>query len=249
MKLMLTKDYDELSKCGADLIMAQINAKQDSVLGLATGSSPLGCYQELIQRCQNNLVTFKYVSSLNLDEYIGLSPEHQQSYRYFMNHHFFNQININQNHTYLPNGVHPNLEQACIEYETKIDQVGPPDIQILGIGANGHIGFNEPGSSFSSYTHIVKLAHSTRQANARFFRSIDEVPTHAITMGISSILKSKKIILMASGQQKAEAIKRLLDGEKNEQFPASSLFDHPDVTLIVDKEAYELVETENLARC
>lgn len=244
MELIVVENYHELSQRAAEIVTRQVAEKHDSVLGLATGSTPLGCYREMIQKYREQQVSFAKVTTLNLDEYVGLPPTHQHSYHHFMKHELFHHIDINEINTHIPEGASHDLKQACIDYESKIDWIGPPDLQLLGIGANGHIGFNEPGSSFDSYTHIVELAASTREANARFFTEAESVPTHAITMGISSILKSKKILLLASGERKAQAIRKLLNGEIDEHFPASSLCRHPNVTLIADRAAYSLAEQE-----
>ena len=181
--------------------------------------------------------------TINLDEYLGLDKGHPESYRTFMTENLFNKIDIVTENTYIPDGTPDSAEEECLRYEQVIDSVGPIDLQILGIGKNGHIGFNEPGTDSNSLTHVVELVASTRESNARFFPSIDEVPTHAITTGIKSILKSKEIILMASGKEKAEAVKILLSKDVNERFPASILWNHDNVTLIVDQDAYELVKS------
>ncbi|KIL49533.1 glucosamine-6-phosphate deaminase [Jeotgalibacillus soli] len=242
MNIIVADHYEALSKEAAKIIEEQLQTKLGSVLGLATGSTPLGLYEELIQGHRERDVSYKHVHTLNLDEYVGLDKHHPQSYHVFMNKRLFNHINIPLKQTHIPSGDASSLLDECKRYELVIDEVGPPDIQVLGIGQNGHIGFNEPGSSFAGITHITELAHSTREANARFFSSPEDVPTHAITMGIKSILKSKHILLLASGAKKAAAIQRLLTGEANEAFPASALYGHPNVTLIVDKEAYKEME-------
>ncbi|MBN8234094.1 glucosamine-6-phosphate deaminase [Halobacillus kuroshimensis] len=241
MEIIVTNNYEELSRKAGEIIDSQLKKDSASVLGLATGSTPLGTYKELVMSYEKGETDYSFVSTLNLDEYVGLSPDHHQSYRRFMNEHLFDQINIQKGNTYIPDGKADNLAEECERYEQVIDEIGPPDLQLLGIGENGHIGFNEPGTSFESGTHVVELTPSTRQANARFFDTMEEVPTHAVTMGVQSIHKSKKIILLASGKRKAEAIRQLIYGERDEQFPASSLKEHRDLTLIVDREAYALV--------
>ncbi|UOQ91730.1 glucosamine-6-phosphate deaminase [Halobacillus shinanisalinarum] len=239
MKVIVTKDYNDLSKKACEYIESQVNRKPDSVLGLATGGTPLGTYRELIEGYRSRSVNYHQAYSLNLDEYVGLDKSHPQSYHFFMSNHLFDSINIDPDHTFIPNGKTNDLVHECERYERLIEEIGPPDLQLLGIGQNGHIGFNEPGTPFGRETHLIDLAESTRKANARFFPSIDDVPKQAITMGIKSILKSKKIVLLASGEEKAEAIKCLLEDEPNEGFPASALKDHDDVTLIVDEQAYK----------
>ncbi|MBN9655801.1 glucosamine-6-phosphate deaminase [Halobacillus sp. GSS1] len=242
MNVIVARNYEEMSQTASRMIEEQITKKPDTVLGLATGGTPLGTYKELIKGYKEDRADFRHIRTINLDEYVGLAPEHPQSYRYFMNHHLFQFINIDLEHTHIPFGKTEELEQECKRYENVIDRIGPPDLQLLGIGENGHIGFNEPGTSFDSETHIVHLTESTREANARFFESMEYVPTKAITMGIRSILKSRKIVLLASGERKAEAILRLIQGELDEQFPASSLKSHDDITLLVDEDAYKKVQ-------
>lgn len=242
MNIIVAKDYKEMSQAASQMIEEQITKKPDAVLGLATGGTPLGTYKELVRSYKEGRADYRFLSTINLDEYVGLDPEHHQSYRYFMNQNFFQFINIDKKNTYIPYGKTEGLEQECRRYEEVIDTVGPPVLQLLGIGENGHIGFNEPGTSFDSETHIVHLTHSTREANARFFESMEDVPTKAITMGIRSIMKSQKIILLASGERKADAICQLIHGEPDEQFPASSLKNHDDLTLIVDEDAYKKVQ-------
>ncbi|UOQ43275.1 glucosamine-6-phosphate deaminase [Halobacillus salinarum] len=239
MNVIVAADYEDLSAITAKIIAEKVRKNPRIVLGLATGSTPLGTYNELVEAYQQKQLDFSQVSSLNLDEYIGLDPDHPQSYHVFMKKHLFNHINIDEKNTFIPDGLAANLHEECRRYEEIISQIGPPDLQLLGIGENGHIGFNEPGTPFNSFTHIVDLAASTREANARFFHSFEEVPNQAITMGIGSILRSSEILLLASGKRKAAAIKRLLKGETDEQFPASVLSEHPNVTLIVDEDAYQ----------
>ncbi|MFC7062114.1 glucosamine-6-phosphate deaminase [Halobacillus seohaensis] len=238
MKIIVMKDYQELSEKVCELIEKQVNDQPKSVLGLATGGSPLGTYKELIKGYKKRAVDYQQVTTMNLDEYIGLDKSDPQSYHFFMRQHLFDEININPDRTYIPNGKANNQDKECERYERLIEEVGPPDLQLLGIGQNGHIGFNEPGTSFTSETHIIELAESTRKANARFFDSLEDVPKQAITMGIRSILKSEKVILIASGERKAAAIKSLLEDEPSENMPASALKNHKNVTLIVDEEAY-----------
>ncbi|MCP3027841.1 glucosamine-6-phosphate deaminase [Halobacillus sp. A5] len=239
MNIIITKDYQELSEKACELIEQQVSKKPDSVLGLATGGSPLGTYQEMIKGFSSRGVNYEKVRTLNLDEYIGLDKNDSQSYHFFMKSHLFDYINVNADNTYIPNGKAPDLDTECELYEKLIEDIGPPDLQLLGVGQNGHIGFNEPGTSFESETHIIDLEESTRQANARFFDSLEDVPKQAVTMGIRSILKSKRIVVIASGERKAEAIRQMLKEEPNENMPASALKHHKHVTLIVDEKAYK----------
>lgn len=237
MKLIVVDNYEKLSKVAAYEFANVIKEKPDAVLGLATGGSPVGMYKELIRMYENKELDFSKVTTVNLDEYIGLNPEHEQSYRNFMNKNLFNHINVNMEKTFVPNGLADNLEVECREYDKKIMELGGIDIQLLGVGKNGHIAFNEPDDELSSGTHIISLTKNTIEANARFFDNIDDVPKKAITMGVGGIMKSKKIILIASGASKAEAIKGLFSGKITTENPASMLQMHRDVTVIVDKEA------------
>lgn len=217
-----------------------IRKKPEIILGLATGSTPVGTYKELIKLYDSGKLDFSKVKTFNLDEYIGLDGEHQNSYRYFMNDVLFDHINIDKENTYVPNGKVKNPEDYCKEYDKLIEDAGGIDVQILGIGTNGHIAFNEPADELSAGTSIVNLTQSTINDNSRFFDSMDEVPKTAITMGIGSILKAKKIILLASGKNKAPIMKKLLEGDMiSTQLPASFLLLHSDVTVIVDEDAYK----------
>lgn len=241
MKLIRVENYEEMSSKAAELVEQQILENNHSVLGLATGSTPLGLYENLVQGVKERGISYENVHTVNLDEYRGLAGTHPNSYHYFMNEKLFRHIGINLENTHIPDGKAKSIAAECERYEALIDEIGPPDLQILGMGMNGHIGFNEPGTPEKSVTHCVSLDPSTRNSNARFFSDRDEVPTHAITMGIESILKSKQILVLVSGKNKAQAVKRLLAGRVSEQFPASFLWKHNHVTLIVDKEAYSLV--------
>lgn len=241
MKVIVTKDDQEMSQKAADLLQQCMEESEKSVLGLATGGTPRGTYQELIRRYRAGELDFSQVTALNLDEYVGVDKDHPQSYHTYMKEQLFQHVNMDIENAHIPNGQAPDLQEECKRYETLIEQAGPPHIQLLGIGHNGHIGFNEPGSSFTSETHVVELADSTRVANARFFESKSDVPSQAITMGIQSIMKSARIVLIASGEKKADAINRLLSKEVSEDFPASALHSHPDVTLIVDLSAYQKI--------
>ncbi|MGI2329210.1 glucosamine-6-phosphate deaminase [Planococcus sp. YIM B11945] len=244
MKVQVFDNFEALSKQAAILVERQVQAKNDSVLGLATGSTPVGLYRKMAEGVKSRGMSYKHVQTINLDEYLGLDPEHPRSYHAFMAEHLFNHIDLPDANQHLPNGKPDSVEEECRRYEGLIDSIGPMDLQILGLGTNGHIGFNEPGTKAGTVTHCVELADSTRQDNARFFGNVEDVPTHAITMGIRSILKSRQILLLASGKNKADAVKRLLDKSVSEDFPASFLWNHPNVLLMVDQEAYSLAKTE-----
>lgn len=241
MKIIVLEDYNAMSEQAAILVEEQMTKNSHSVLGLSTGSTPLGLYEYLIKGFKAGKTTYKDVTTFNLDEYLGLEKDHPNSYHTFMNEHLFHHLDIKQENTYIPNGVAASMAHECVRYEELIDTLGPIDLQVLGIGTNGHIGFNEPGTSPHSTTHIVKLDETTRNSNARFFHESEDIPTHAITMGIASILKSRRILVLASGRKKAHAVKKLLSKEIHESFPASWLWQHDNVTLLVDKEAYHLV--------
>lgn len=236
MEVRVFDTYEELSREAANIIIAHVRQNSTAVLGLATGSSPLGLYRELIRDHKENGTSYQNVMTFNLDEYVGLEKTHPQSYYYFMMENLFNHINIPLDHINIPNGTAKDIAAECQRYNEQLAQ-HTIDIQILGIGANGHIGFNEPGTPFDSTTHFVKLDEKTRQDNARFFSSIDEVPTHAITMGIQNIMAAKKIILLASGTSKADAIYGMIKGPVDPQLPASILQTHSDVLVFLDKEA------------
>ncbi len=232
MNLIKANGYKDLSRKAANVISAQVILKPNSVLGLATGSTPIGTYEQLIEWYQKGDVDFSKVTSVNLDEYWGISPENPQSYRYFMNQHFFSHININPLNTNVPNGLANDPEEECSRYEKLIADLGGIDLQLLGIGHNGHIGFNEPDASFEKTTHVVELDETTRKANARFFQSLEEVPDKAVTMGIRSIMQSKKILLIANGPDKQDIIQKALFGPVTPELPASILQFHPDVTVV-----------------
>lgn len=237
MRVYCAADYYHASRVAANIISAQVIMKPDCVLGLATGSTPIGTYEQLIRWYEKGDLDFSQVHSINLDEYRGLSPENDQSYRYFMNTHLFDQINIDKKNTYVPNGLEPDSEKACRDYDEIIHAHGGVDLQILGLGHNGHIGFNEPGSAFEKETHCVKLSETTRQANARFFASMEEVPTEAYTMGIKSIMQAKKIVVIVSGEGKKEIVKKAFHGPITPEVPASVLQLHNDVILVGDEAA------------
>lgn len=237
MRVYCAADYYHASRVAANIISAQVIMKPDCVLGLATGSTPIGTYEQLIRWYEKGDLDFSQVHSINLDEYRGLSPENEQSYRYFMNKHLFDSINIDKKNTFVPDGLEPDKEKACRDYEEIIHAHGGVDLQILGLGHNGHIGFNEPGSAFDKETHCVTLSENTREANARFFSSMDEVPTEAYTMGIKSIMQAKKIVVIVSGESKNEIVKRAFTGPITPEVPASVLQLHNDVTLVGDEAA------------
>lgn len=237
MLVIVKENYDEMSKEAAKIVAELVRKKPDCVLGLATGSTPLGLYKELIRLHKEEGLDFSKVTTFNLDEYVGLRPEHPQSYHYFMWENFFKHINIDPRYVHIPHGMADDIEEHCRWYEEKIKQAGGIDLQILGIGANGHIAFNEPGSSLGSRTRIKTLTEKTRQDNARFFRSIDEVPKYAITMGIGTIMEARHLLLLASGKNKAHAIKITVEGPITAMVPATIVQMHPKATIIVDKEA------------
>ncbi|GAE35007.1 glucosamine-6-phosphate deaminase [Halalkalibacter akibai] len=238
MNLIEVRDYEEMSQIAADYLVKQVRKNPASVLGLATGGTPQKMYELLIADHKKNKTNYNTITTFNLDEYMGLKPTDPTSYRYYMDQNLFNHINVQEKNINLPSGLAANVEEECKKYEVRIQEKGGIDLQILGIGSNGHIGFNEPRTAFSSRTHVVNLTASTREANARFFDSIKEVPTQAITMGIATIMESKEILLLVSGEEKADAMKRLFSQEEpNEQFPASILKNHPHVTIVADKKA------------
>ena len=241
MRVYIGKNYDEMSRIAANVLSAQVTMKPDCVLGLATGSTPIGTYKVLIERCANGDLDFSQVKSINLDEYVGLSGEHDQSYRYFMNNNLFNHINIDKANTNVPNGLAEDVDAECQRYNDVINTLGPIDIQVLGMGHNGHIGFNEPDDHFPLETHKVDLAQSTIDANARFFASADEVPRQALTMGIKTIMQAKKVLVVVSGKDKAEIVKKAFTGPVTPQVPASILQMHPDVILVADEAAASLL--------
>ncbi len=245
MRIIVCDNYDLLSKKAAQIIGSQMILEPKSVLGLATGSTPIGMYRNLIKMYEEGLIDFSKITTFNLDEYYQLPIDNDQSYHYFMDENLFNHVNINRENIHIPNGMSDDIEAECTLYEEMIDNNGGIDIQVLGIGNNAHIGFNEPTINFNKGTHIVTLEESTREANARFFNSIDEVPTKAITMGTGSIFKSKKIILLASGKNKAEAIYNTVHGKVTPEVPSSILQFHKDVIIILDKEAASLLNEDD----
>ncbi|MFI3200657.1 MAG: glucosamine-6-phosphate deaminase [Eubacteriales bacterium] len=241
MQIYKTKSYEELSKKAAHVIAAEIMKKPDCVLGLATGSTPIGTYQQLVALYKEGVLDFTNVKSVNLDEYRGLPRENDQSYYYFMNDNLFQHININKENTNVPNGQVEDAKKECANYESIIAGYGAQDIQLLGIGHNGHIGFNEPCEEFIKDTHCVDLTESTIEANKRFFADIKDVPRQAYTMGIHTIMKAKRILVIASGADKAQIVKDAFFGPVTPQVPASILQLHSDVVLIVDEDAGKLI--------
>ena len=237
MRMIKAKNYDDMSRKVANILSAHVILKPNSVLGLATGSTVIGTYKQLIDWYRKDDLDFDIVSTVNLDEYVGLDSTHEQSYRYYMNHNFFNHINIRMSQTYLPDGKAKDIVSECQSYEYKIKSLGGVDVQLLGLGHNGHIGFNEPDKAFEQTTHCVTLEENTRTANARFFSNIDEVPTHAITMGIKTIMQAKQIVLAVSGADKAEILKKVLTGPVTPGIPGSILQMHPDVIVVADEAA------------
>ena len=238
MRVIVCNDYDEMSRRAAKIVASQITLKPNCVLGLATGSTPIGLYDNLAEMNRLGEIDFSDVTTFNLDEYYPISPDNDQSYRYFMNEHLFSKVNIDINRTHVPNGQTDDPEAECENYEKMINESGGIDLQILGIGQNGHIGFNEPDNNLNTVTHLTGLTQSTIDANSRFFEKKEDVPTKALTMGIASILKSRKIILLASGRTKYKVVSELLNDGINTSVPATMLKVHPDVVLICDKEAY-----------
>ena len=238
MKVIVVKNYDEMSKKAAEIFIEQLKNKPNSILGLATGGSPVGTYKELIKAYNNGEISFKDVKTYNLDEYCGIDINHPQSYYYFMHDNLFNHVDIKEENVHIPSARGENIAKQCADYNEALHSV-EIDIQLLGIGSNGHIAFNEPGTSFDQETFIVELTEKTRQDNKRFFNSIDEVPTHAMTMGIKNIMQAKSIVMLISGASKKETVEKLLKGPITESFPASILHNHPDVTVIIDEDAYQ----------
>lgn len=229
MKEIICDSYEALGRTAADILAAQLCAKPDSVLGLATGSTPISTYQALIADYQAGKLDFSRARSVNLDEYCGIDRNHEQSYYTFMHENLFSHVNFADGACHLPSSQ---AENACATYDALIESLGGIDVQVLGIGLNGHIGFNEPSDTVFVGTHIVDLSESTRVANARFFASLDEVPTQAITMGLGSIMRARKILLLASGENKRDIVDRAMNGPVTPQLPASFLQLHPDVTVI-----------------
>lgn len=239
--IYVLENYDEISIKAAQLLAAQVNLKPNCVLGLATGSTPEGMYKKLIRKYEQNEVDFSEVTTFNLDEYYPIDPKNTQSYAYYMKEKFFSKINIQQSQTFIPDGQAEDVDKMCENYDLMINKYGGIDFQVLGIGNNGHIGFNEPNIRFESGTHLVELDNETIEANSRFFDNKKDVPILAISMGVRNIMHSKKIILLASGEHKAEAVEKMLFGDITPNLPASILQLHNDVTIILDNAAAKLI--------
>lgn len=237
MKIYQAKNYQEMSRKAANIISAQIIMKPDAVLGLATGSTPIGTYQQLIDWYKKGDLDFSEIRSVNLDEYKGLPADNDQSYAYFMRTNLFDSVNIKKENTYIPNGLEDDIAKECARYNSIIHTLGGIDLQLLGLGGNGHIGFNEPGAAYEKETHCVKLTENTIQANSRFFEKLEDVPRYAYTTGIKNIMQARRILLIASGEGKADALYRSLFGPITPAVPASILQLHNNVTVVADEEA------------
>lgn len=237
MRIIVTKDYEDMSKKAAAIIAAQVAEKPDCVLGLATGSTPIGTYKNLVEWYENGSLDFSQVRTVNLDEYRGLPRDNDQSYYYFMHDNLFNHVNIDEANTNVPDGTNPDADAECARYEALIASYGGQDLQLLGLGHNGHIGFNEPAQEFDKTTHCIDLQESTIEANKRFFASADDVPKQAYTMGIGTIMKAKKILVVANGEGKADIVAKAFFGPVTPEVPASILQFHPNVTIVVDEAA------------
>jgi glucosamine-6-phosphate deaminase len=244
MNIIIERDYEAMSKRAAERIAAEIRKRTRLVLGLATGSTPIGLYRCWAEQVRRGELSFTGVTTFNLDEYLGLPPHHPQSYHTFMQEQLFRYLDIPAEMTHIPRGDAENVDAHCREYEELIRMAGGIDIQVLGIGRNGHIGFNEPGESFGRSTHVVALSETTRQANARFFPAGETVPTHAITMGLKSIMNARQVLLLASGADKSEAVRRAVCGEVTPEHPASILQLHPDCVFLLDEAAASLLPAE-----
>ncbi|MBN1475732.1 glucosamine-6-phosphate deaminase [Candidatus Sumerlaeota bacterium] len=242
MEVIITKDYDEMSKAAADVIAEQILRKPNAVLGLATGGTPVGTYKELIRRHKEGKLDFSKIVTFNLDEYLGLPTTHDQSYHYFMYDNLFSHVNINPQNVHVPSGTAVNVEEFCEWYEDEIDKAGGIDLQLLGIGGDGHIAFNEPGSSLGSRTRMKTLTEETIEDNARFFDKREDVPRFAITMGVGTILEAKKLLLVANGEKKAETVAKFIEGPITSQVTASALQLHPHAIVILDEGAASKLE-------
>ena len=242
MKIYKAKDYKDMSRKAANIISAQVIMKPNCVLGLATGSTPIGTYDQLVEWYNKGDLDFSEVTTVNLDEYKGLPRTNDQSYYYFMHQHLFDRVNIDPERTNVPNGMEPDAEKECGRYEELIRSLGGVDLQLLGLGHNGHIGFNEPGEAFEKETHCVDLTESTIEANKRFFASADDVPKQAYTMGIKTIMQAKKILIVVNGENKADIVERAFFGPVTPEVPASILQLHNDVTLVGAEEALAKIE-------
>ncbi len=242
MRMIRVRDYQQMSSVAADIIFAQLILKPDSVLGLATGGTPVGTYKRLIQKYQEGALDLSEVCTVNLDEYVGLGANDENSYRYFMQKNFFSGVNIDPGNIYIPDGRAKDMAAECERYDNVLQNIGGIDLQLLGVGVNGHIGFNEPADAFTKRTHCVALAESTIHANQRFFAKKEDVPVRAVTVGILDIVQAGKVLMIASGREKAKAIAEAFFGPMTPRVPASILQLHKDVTLVADEDALSLVK-------
>ncbi|MDF2726121.1 MAG: glucosamine-6-phosphate isomerase [Paenibacillus sp.] len=242
MNILTFDSTDKLNEAGAGIITGLVQTNPRAVLGLATGGTPVGIYEEIVKSHRQGMVSFRSATSFNLDEYVALPTDHPESYHAYMNHHLFAHVDFSKERTHIPDGNASDLEQECARYNHLLEAAKQIDLQLLGLGHNGHIGFNEPDHALVSGTHIVKLKDATRQANARFFDSIDEVPTHALTMGVGTILKAKMILLVVRGADKAEIVRQALQGPITTECPASLLQTHPHVVVLLDRESGRLLQ-------
>lgn len=244
MQLVKMKDYEEMSAVAAYLILDKLHSCSETTLGFSTGATPIRTYEILVEEYRKHQTSYSHVLTYNLDEYVGIAPDNPASYHFYMFEHLFKHIDIPKSNIHIPNGIADDITQESVNYEASIDKIGGVDLQLLGIGENGHIGFNEPGTPFDLPTHVVSLTESTRQANAQYFDHYNAIPTHAITMGIATILKSKEIILLASGEKKADALYRMFIGEVSNECPASVLRQHSNVIVLADEEAVLKLEKD-----
>lgn len=240
MRVIIKENYQEMSKQAADILIDIVKKNPRAVLGLATGSTPIGAYENMIKDHRENGTSYRQVRTVNLDEYVGLSPEHKQSYAYFMRTHLFEKIDVALENTHLPSGITSDLAQECARYNALLSEM-KQDVQLLGLGSNGHIGFNEPNTPFDSVTHLVDLTENTIKDNSRLFDCIQEVPRQALSMGIKNIMQAKSILVVVSGKNKASAVRDMILGEITPTLPASVLQLHPFVTVVCDKEAASLL--------
>ncbi|MEC9489635.1 MAG: glucosamine-6-phosphate deaminase [Halanaerobiales bacterium] len=247
MRIIVENDYQAMSKKAALMVASQVTLKPDSNLGLATGGTPLGMYDNLIEMYRNDKIDFSEVQTFNLDEYCGLKADHPNSYHHYMFENLFDEINIEKENIHIPDGAAEDYRQECREYEKSIKEARGIDLQILGIGSNGHIGFNEPAENLNVSTEIVDLTEETIEANSRYFKSKDKVPRKAISMGMATILKADRIVLLASGENKAEAIKKTVSGKISTQVPATLLQTHPEITILLDQKAASLINKDELS--
>ncbi len=248
MKVIIAKDYEEVSDRAAERVIAALRQKPGLVLGLATGSSPVGLYRRLAEAHHNDGLDFSQVVSFNLDEYVGLAPEHEQSYRRFMNENLFDHVNIRSENTHVPDGLARPLLEHCRDYERMIREAGGIDLQVLGVGRDGHVAFNEPGTSLGSRTHVTALTRETIEDNSRFFEGPDEVPRFAVTMGIGTILEARTCLLLAVGEDKADAVRAAIEGPVTSMVTASALQLHPDTVAVVDEAAAGKLERADFYR-